>query len=298
MSASPLQNRHFGTFWHGGRLSAIECACAYSFIRQGVSLTLFSYDPIENAPDGVLIEDARTITPQHMTSRFILNNNPHYGHFSDFFRYRMMLENNMTWIDLDMMVTGKIPDQSSGDIIAKEHGKGYNGAILYISSKNILHYLISETTRLMDKNLRWGETGPLLLGKMVRKFRNQVTVSDVSKFYPIAHGDIYKILLPEYADWCRDRVSTAATLHLFNNILVKTGYWKDTLPPQGSYLMEILENTESTGFFQNQYPTDVMENIIRNYRMRLDGTDLGIKNIIRQTIPSLKRTYRHYRPAL
>lgn len=74
----------FGTFWYGGRLSALEKACAYSLIRQGCELTLYSYRRVDNIPDGVVLADASEILPEEMTKYFIFNNIPDLGHFSDF----------------------------------------------------------------------------------------------------------------------------------------------------------------------------------------------------------------------
>ncbi|NHO36504.1 hypothetical protein [Acetobacter fallax] len=296
MSENNFEVRRFGTLWYGGRLSAVECACAHSLVRQGVPLTLFSYNAIDNIPDGIEIRDAEKIVPRHMTSRFILNGSPHPGHFSDYFRYNMILRTDMTWIDLDMVALKKIQGNWKNNIVVKEEGGGINGAILYISSKNILEYLISETTLLMDKNLRWGETGPLLLDKMIRKFHEDIELSEASSFYPIDHTDIYKIFLPEFLEWCHRKTSHAETIHLFNNILTKIGLWKEIAPPRGSFFAEIIEQTGGMKFFRDQYPEDVMKNMIRNYCMRLSGADLGIKNITRQALPGLLRTYRHYRP--
>ncbi|MDN7353110.1 hypothetical protein [Acetobacter senegalensis] len=286
----------FGTFWYGGRLSALEKACAYSLIRQGCELTLYSYCRVDNVPDGVVLADASEIIPEEMTKYFIFKNMPDLGHFSDFFRYSMFRKNKKTWVDLDMLFLSEPYVSPSGDIVVQERQGSVNGAILGLTSPFLVDELIARSKALMGKKLRWGETGPLLLESVLGE-NNDITKMSSKIYYPIDHLDIYKIFLPEEKEWCMDHTSQSVALHLFNNILNKIGYWKDISPPEGSYLYGILKKIEAIDFFQGIYPDYVMKNIINNYNFRLNGKDLGLKNIIKQVVPSVYRTYRHYRPS-
>lgn len=285
----------FGTFWYGGRLSALERACAYSLVRQGYELTLYSYCPVYNIPEGVFLADADLIVPQEMTQHFIFNDTPDLGHFSDFFRYCMIQKTQKIWVDLDMLFLSTPYMGPCGNIVVKEQQGSVNGAILSITLPSVVDELISRSIALMDKKLRWGETGPLLLDSV---FSNNKYVNKISSeiYYPIDHLNIYRVFLPEEMEWCERNTSQAAALHLFNNILNKIGYWKNIAPPEGSYLHNILRNINALEFFENVYPDYIIRNIINNYNLRLNGEDLGIKNIVKQILPSMYRTYTHYRP--
>ena len=286
----------FGSFWHGEKLSAVECSCIHSLVSQGISVTLFSYNEIRNVPVGVMTRNANDIVPQSMLFRFILNGKPNLAHFSDFFRYKMMRETGLVWVDLDMMFIGDFPSGDMNDIVVLEKDGSINNAILYISSIDVIDYLIFESSMLVDKNLRWGETGPILLNKAKKIFSDRMNLLDYSVFYPIAYDEIYKIFLPKYLLWCQEKMSSAVSVHLFNNILTKMGYWKDIGPPKGSFFEDVLFKTNGMSFFCGQYPLIVMENMIENYCLRLSGADLGIKNVVRQAIPSIHRTISHYMP--
>ncbi|MBO1325150.1 hypothetical protein K2X14_08550 [Acetobacter sp. TBRC 12305] len=297
MPVSDLNSRQFGSFWYGGRLSALEQACANSFVSRGYGLTIFSYEPLEGVPEGVDVAPAADIVPQDMTRRFLFGGKPHLGHFSDLFRYRMIQKKDLIWVDLDMLMLARPPHPLAGDIVVKEEQGGVNGAILYLSEPDLIEQLIADVTTRMDRNLRWGETGPLALGKLVARNPGRIALSAPTLFYPLEHYDIFKVFLPEYRAECREKCAGASMLHLFNNILVKMGYWKDMAPPVGSALYDAIAQTDGLKFFKDIYPADVMRNVITNYRLRLNGGDLGIKGVIRQAIPSIRRTYLTYRPA-
>jgi len=49
------------SLWIGERLSWLEQLCLKSFADAGHHITLYSYDPIENVPDGVETADAGEI---------------------------------------------------------------------------------------------------------------------------------------------------------------------------------------------------------------------------------------------
>jgi len=85
------------------------------------------------------------------------------------------------------------------------------------------------------------------------------------------------------------------TIHLFNNILSTLGYWKELAPPEGSYLHEKLQESDLLGFFRDVYPAKIMQNMILNLRYSQNGKSLGVKSVLRELIPSVARTYRHYR---
>ncbi|SEI00718.1 hypothetical protein SAMN05216228_101549 [Rhizobium tibeticum] len=297
MLEKPSDPRAFGTFWYGGRLDALEQACAHSFIKHGYRLILFSYQPIENAPDGVELRNAADVLPEELTKSFLLDGKPHLAPFSDLFRYKMIRDCDLVWTDLDVLMIKRLPDELPGDIVVREEQGGLNNAVLHIRSKQTLDRLIEQAMAVAGRNLVWGQTGPILLTQVVNELREKIETTSHSVFYPIEHYDLFKILLKGSADECREKCRGAATIHLFNNILSKMGYWKDIAPPAGSFFHEKLEETGGLSFFRDVYPENVMIHMTENYRMRLSGQALGIKAVMRQLIPSIGRTWHHYHPA-
>lgn len=90
---------HIGSLWIGSDLSYVEQMCLQSFVRQGHPVTLFTYGPVANVPQDVMIADAREI---HDPTEFL------YSKFgtpvvqSDVFRLKMIRQTGMIWADADM----------------------------------------------------------------------------------------------------------------------------------------------------------------------------------------------------
>ncbi|MCJ8145218.1 hypothetical protein MKI84_20035 [Ancylobacter sp. A5.8] len=283
-----------GAFWARGALSPLDQACLLSFLRRGIKLTLFSYAPLENVPKGIEVADAAAIVPESLGQRIIYNGRPDICHFSDFFRYEMIRQRNLTWVDTDVLMIADGDFSGHKNLLISEEPHGLNNAIIYISDHAFLDHLREEIYDLFDKELRWGETGPNLIKKVNNHLKKPIETTNHSYFYPIGYHDIWKILLPEYFDFCSSRCTNASTLHIFNNILTKIGYWKQMLPPDGSYLHHVLKENNSLSLFKETYPEDVMRAIVFNFIYRQNGKALGIKSIIREFVPSMIRTYRTY----
>ena len=64
---------------------------------------LYTYDPIDNVPDGVALQDAGQILPQSLIFR---NQNGQgkgsMAAFSDLFRYKLLLDRGGWWVDTDV----------------------------------------------------------------------------------------------------------------------------------------------------------------------------------------------------
>ena len=56
-------------FWTGP-FTTMEWLCAKSFMANGHEFHLYSYEPIEGVPDGVVLKDACEIVPQSEVATF------------------------------------------------------------------------------------------------------------------------------------------------------------------------------------------------------------------------------------
>lgn len=261
----------------------------------GLSYTIFSYGPLGNIPDGILVEDANKIVPHSMRQRIIYNGKPDLSHFSDLFRFEMIRQRDLVWHDLDVMLIADKPLPEYNDIIVREEQGGINGAILYVSDAGIIDYCLDEIHKLLDRELTWGQTGPRLLVEAINKSGRQINTYNHAYFYPIEHYDIWKAFHPGYYAFCKEKCESALTIHLFNNILNSIGVWKDMAPPKGCFMDEQLEKMDLLWLFRDTYPERVMTSILENFQYRQNGKALGIKTIIREIAPSIYRTYKHYR---
>jgi hypothetical protein len=287
--------RGLGAFWFSGALSALDRACLASFVRRGHDLKLFSYEPVPNLPEGVKAADAGDVLSRQMFERVLYNGAPDFAHFSDIFRYEMIASLDLVWVDVDiLLIGGEVPLPYPNLLVREEQGS-INNAVLYMSDQAVLNSVRALAQTKLDKELRWGETGPMLLTAALKELKRSVQIYDHDLFYPIEHYDVWKLLLPEHRDFCAGRCQNALTLHLFNNILSTIGYWKELAPPEGSYLHDKLKEQDLLAFFRDTYPSKIMRQSIENFRYRQSGKDLGVKAVLRELVPSIARTYQHYR---
>ena len=90
-----------GSLWIGGNLSWLEQLCIRSFLDHGHEVTLYTYEGVTNAPAGTRIADANALFP---TTAFITHRASGSPAFhADAFRYRMIAETDLAWIDVDVL---------------------------------------------------------------------------------------------------------------------------------------------------------------------------------------------------
>jgi hypothetical protein len=84
------------SFWKG-HLTQYEVLAIKSWLKHGYVFHLYTYDAVDNVPDGIVMCDARDIMPETMLQdfKFIAN-------FADCFRYVMIYKTGKVWTDLDV----------------------------------------------------------------------------------------------------------------------------------------------------------------------------------------------------
>jgi hypothetical protein len=138
----------------------------------------------------------------------------------------------------------------------------------------------------------------LLLDRYGAQLARSETIYGPETFYPIDHDSIWKVFLPEHRAWCEAQCRSAATLHLFNNVLVRMGYWKSIAPPVGSYLHARFQAADALRFFEATYPETVMRRLTHNFVAAQTGEELGLKAVLTQMLPSAARSYAHHAKAV
>ena len=283
----------FASFWRGA-LMPFEQACLRSIVMRGYPVMLYAFEPLAGVPDGVETADARNIVPEESASRFIYGGRPDLSHFSDYFRYNLSLKSDRVWIDTDMLLVAALPETLPETLVVREGPNRICPAILRLPRTDPrLPELVAATEGKMDRELVWAETGP---GLMTKVFGGDVIMRDAlppATFYAISHLDFWRAFLPEERDWCERITAGAVGVHLWNNIVTSLGYWKTMAPPEGSFLHARFAADGSLPLFADCYPAAVMARMVQNYRHSLNGAALGIGSIIRQAVPSIRRSWRY-----
>ena len=65
-----------------------------SFLAHGHDFHLYTYAPIDNVPEGVVMQDANDILPASMIFQY--RDHSSYAGFANFFRYKLLLDRGLT----------------------------------------------------------------------------------------------------------------------------------------------------------------------------------------------------------
>lgn len=278
------------SFWAGGQIPALDKACLLSFALAGHPVVLYSFDKLEGLPDGIAVGDAREIAPRDSMTAFICQGGPNLQHFTDYFRYRLQARTPHIWIDTDMLSLRPLEFGPVESLFAKETERSICGAIFRMPGDDpALAELISRTERLMHTDLVWGATGPRLLTQVMGSAIFE-QAHPPRYFFPIHYDDFWKPFLPECTPECMAAARDAYTLHLWNNIVVRMGFWKELAPPEGSFIWNCLHDRGLLPLFRDTYPAEVMHRMVETWQFRKNGADIGIVKLIKQVFPSMVRT--------
>ena len=89
------------SLWIGGRLSFLEQVCLKSFLDWGHRTILYTYGQVDLVPDGVEVLDANKVFPKESYIKHKYSGSP--ALHSDVFRYRMIEQEDVIWIDADVL---------------------------------------------------------------------------------------------------------------------------------------------------------------------------------------------------
>ena len=89
--------------WIGNRLTQFEHNSIKSWLNNGFEYHLYTYYPVENIPDGVIVKDARDILPESEIFYYHNALTP----FSDYFRFKLLYERGGAWTDCDIYCINK-----------------------------------------------------------------------------------------------------------------------------------------------------------------------------------------------
>ena len=278
------QRPKVSTFWHGDSLSSLDIACLMSFIAHGFDVKIYSYKVLSGLPSSLSVGDASDILDKKYLLSFNVVGRPSFSHFSDFFRMNLFRLTGETWIDCDLFCLRDFTIPLTGNFLAKETPSSINIAILRLEPADPrLHEMIDIAEGYASGvGFKWGATGPALITRVFGAEALQ-TAFEPELFYPVHWNDWWKPFLPAQDEWCRKRCDAANTLHLWNNIVVKSGYWKNIAPPEGSFLHHQLVDLGLIGLFSEVYPAAVMQQSVLNYINSRTGSDFTLRELARMT---------------
>lgn len=290
MTAGPfpsrLARRPVATFWHGPALAKLDIACLLSFDAAGFDVTVFGYGRIAGLPAGIAFRDASEIIDRKFLDSFVVGGKPSIAHFSDVFRYSLFGHSDATWVDMDLFCIRPFAIPQHANYLARETETSINNAILRLDpAQPELAVVVRDAMALgHGRDIPWGATGPVLLTKTFGDTALQSALAP-RYFFPVPWNEWWKPFLPSCRDECEALCADSYGLHLWNNVVERSGYWKDQAPPAGSYLHALIEGAGSLDVFDGVCPERVMEHIALNYRNSRTAAHLTVRELVGITVP-------------
>jgi hypothetical protein len=125
------------TFWHGP-LDALRLTCLRSQVAAGHKVTVYSFEPLGQLPDGVGNAEAEAIL-SHSFSEKLRPPQPDGSwrdwtilQFSDFFRMRLMTQSAGLWLDADVLLLKPVEIDPAKPFFAWERRRQLGNSVLYL----------------------------------------------------------------------------------------------------------------------------------------------------------------------
>lgn len=216
--------------WIGPELSIMEQLSIASFLANGHDYHLYVYDDVKCIPAGTEVKDANPILPS--SDIFQYTGRPSYAGFSNFFRYKLLLERGGWWADTDIVCL-KPFDFIEDYIFASETSKGAevvnSGLLKAPIGSEVMSWAWEICKTKKPERLVWGETGPKLLGEAVRKFGMGEYTKPHHVFCPLGFFEWQKVLEPQHAEEIGD---LSYAIHLWNEKWRAAGQDKNAQYPE------------------------------------------------------------------
>lgn len=219
-----------------GTLTKLEILCMNSFIKNGNTFHLYTYDPIENIPEGVIVKDANEIYPRDKL--FLLKDQ--YLPFSDIWRYNLLRLKGGIWVDLDMVCVGNMSSLMDKTFVFSSERTIQRGAykmsVPLVPNIGVLkapigsEFYIELCDRCEKIQQRGKNTDKIKymreLRKMIDKYNYNKYVMEAKVFCPIDWWYAKDLFFSDYSDFrekygvkpYEDYNEGVLTIHLWRNL--------------------------------------------------------------------------------
>lgn len=230
------------TLWVGDRLSPLERVALRSFLAHGHQVDLYAYSEIAGVPAGVTVKDAAEILPPSMIFKY--RDHDSYSGFSNYFRYKLLLERGGWWVDADVVCLRPF-DFADEHVFATEprpsppeaSPRGMVSCVLKAPAGSPAMAYAWEACRAKDPaRLVWNETGSWLMKRCVEMLGMQAFVQPPEVFCPLAPWLWRRCLEPGAELGITER---SHSFHAWNEMWRREGGDKEAEPAAGSYYHQL-----------------------------------------------------------
>ena len=114
------------SLWIGPRLSNMEYLCIKSFLDHGHEFHLYTYDKVDNIPEGCIVKDGNDILPSSEIYRYKSGS---VSAFSNLFRFTMLYKKGGYWVDTDLVCVKKF-DFKEDYVFTSEPSEDYERQVI------------------------------------------------------------------------------------------------------------------------------------------------------------------------
>lgn len=212
--------------WIGSELSVMEQLSISSFLANGHDYHLYVYGDLKYIPRGTVVMDAREILPSARIFQYKYI--PSYAGFANFFRYKLLLERGGWWADLDTICLKPFDFPGEYVFSTQISHRGREVATSCVirapARSDVMAYAWDVCQRKNPARLVWGETGPTLMAKAVKRFGLDRYKASYRAFCPIDYEDWWKVLQPGFEPSFDERTYA---IHLWNEMWRRAGQDKN-----------------------------------------------------------------------
>jgi hypothetical protein len=214
------ENKVIQGLWIGSELSVMEQLSIASFLKNGHEYHLYLYQDLRNVPAGARVKDGNEILPASMIFQYKTHKS--FSAFSNFFRYKLLLERGGWWADSDIVCLKQF-DFSNEYIFSSEMAAGKEfincGVIKAPRGSMAMEYAWNICRAKSPENLAWGEVGPRLIAKSIKQHLLEHFVMRPRIFCPFGYTEWDEVLDPD-KHWDLD---DAYAVHLWNEMWRRNG---------------------------------------------------------------------------
>ena len=222
------------TFWHGP-LDNLRRLCLRSQVAAGHKVTVYSFEPLAQLPDGVGNAEAEAILPHTFAERLRPTGPDGIWRdwttlqFSDFFRMRLMAKRAGLWLDADVLLLKSVAIDPAKPYFAWERPRQLGNSVLYLPPSDpivtafealmaqdeltpdwlsLRHRLIFQLHRLQGgrrvSDIRLAIFGPAALTALARRAGALSDALPKKSFYAV-HAEPRLFFEPrDFSAWLRD----------------------------------------------------------------------------------------------
>jgi hypothetical protein len=187
-----------------------------SFLSHGHPFHLYVFQRPEGIPEGTIVRDANEILPAKTIFKY--RGYDSYAGFSDYFRFKLLLERGGWWVDADVICLKPFRFRSE-NVFASEMAAGRQHTATCVIKAPPGCPVMARAWQACQSfdtgGLEWGQAGPALLAECVEYCGLTASVQHPRVFCPIDPQDWESILAPRTSD---ELPADAHAIHLWREL--------------------------------------------------------------------------------